>query len=248
MSRFPIIAAISALLPTFAAAQGFDGAYISIEKLSYPSDDNAGQMTYSGGAEFGFGPGFGVSADLTAYGFDFLDGNATSATVHAFYRVSQTTAIGAFYGYDSASLTLDDPFTGGSFDLDIDGTFYGAEGQASFAGATVEAFLGQSEGDFSQGSIYGLFGQFLFGSFGITADYVALDHEDFGIRDRYSFGGEWHSGVGPTLYAEWGKLGSESLGNESDEEFYTIGVRIGIGSNGGTTFGPRSVIEIAPGG
>ena len=242
MTRLPLIVALGTLLPTVAAAQSFDGAYVSIEKLNYTSFDDLGQMTYSGGAEFGFGPRFGVSADLTAYGFDLLDGNATSATVHAFYRVSQATAIGAFYGYDRASLTLVDPFAGESFDVDLDGTFYGAEGQANFAGATVEAFLGQSEGDIGEGAIYGLSGQYLIGSFGITADYAALDDDEFGIFDRYSVGGEWRLGVGPTLYAEWGKLGGES-----DEEFYTIGVQIGIGSNGGTTFGPRSVFENSPG-
>jgi hypothetical protein len=242
MTRLPLITVFGALLPTVAAAQSFDGAYISIETLNYPSFDDVGQMTYSGGAEFGFGSALGVSADLTAYGFDFLDGNATSATVHAFYRVSQTTAIGAFYGYDSLGYTIDNPFAGDSLDVDLEGTFYGVEGQANFGGATVEAFLGQSEGDVGEGSIYGVSGQFVFGSFGITADYAALDDDNFGVFDRYSVGGEWHLGVGPNLYAEWGKLGAES-----DEEFYTIGVRIGIGQNGGTTFGPRSLIEISPG-
>jgi hypothetical protein len=199
-------------------------------------------MTYSGGAEVGFGPGFGVSADLTSYGFDFLPGDARSAAVHAFYKVNQSTSIGAFYGYDSLGFTLYDPDTDDSLSFDLDGTFYGAEVQGSYAGATIEAFLGRSEGDVSDGTMSGLSGQYLFGPFGITAEYLALDDESAGVFDRYSFGGEWTLGMGPTLYAEWG-----AVGGEEREEFFTLGARIGIGANRGTTFGPRSVFEISPG-
>ena len=227
MARLPLIAAFGALLPTVATAQGFDGAYISIETLQYPSEGDAGQMSYSGGAQFTFGPGFGVSADLTSYGFELLSGNATSGTLHAFYNTSPVSAVGAFYGFDSYE--------------DTDRTFYGAEGQIGIAGTTVEGFLGKSEGDFAEGTMYGVAGEYGFGSFGVTADYAAFEGSGQTF-DRYAFGGVWRLSAGPTLYAEYGQRRGDI-----DEELVSVGVRIGIGPNAGTTFGSRSAVEIVPG-
>jgi hypothetical protein len=225
MTRLSLLA-LATLLPASVAAQGFDGANISAETLGYSTNDDFGQITYSGGAQVSFGPGIAVSGDFTSYGFRALGGDATSGTLHGSYALNPITAIGAFYGFDS-------------YDSD-DTTFYGAEGQTSFAGATVEAFLGRAEGDIATGAFYGLSGQLVFGMFGVSADYARLD--DTIATDRLSLAGEWHMGLGPTLYAEWG-----TLSGAIDEDYLALGVRIGIGANGGTTFGPRSTFEIAPG-
>jgi hypothetical protein len=225
MKRLPLIA-LAALMPAMSAAQGFDGAYISAETLGYSSDDGFGQVTYSGGAQISFGPGIAVSGDITTYGFEALGGDATSLTLHTSYALNPITAIGAYYGADS--------YDG------AETTFYGAEGQTSFAGATVEAFLGQSVGDIADGAVYGVSGQFIFGPLGVSADYARID--DTISTDRLSVAGEWHLGLGPTLYAEWG-----TVSGLVDEDYVALGVKIGIGANGGTTFGPRSTFEIAPG-
>jgi hypothetical protein len=224
MTRLPLLALVT-LMPAMAAAQGFDGAYISAETLGYSSDDGFGQITYSGGAQVSFGT-IAASADFTSYGFEALGGDATSGTLHASYALNPITAVGGYYGFDSYD---------GS-----DTTFFGAEGQTSFAGATVEAFLGQAEGDIAEGTMYGLSGQFVFGMLGVSADYAAID--DAFSTDRLSVAGEWHMGLGPTLYAEWG-----TVSGFTDEDYLALGVRIGIGPNGGTTFGPRSTFEISPG-
>lgn len=225
MTRLPLLALIT-LMPAMAAAQGFDGAYISAETLGYSSDSNFGQTTYSGGAQVSFGPGIAISGDFTTYGFKATGGDATSFTAHGSYAINPITAVGLFYGGDS---------------FDGDGTtFYGAEGQTSFAGATIEAFLGQAEGDVAEGAMYGLSGQFVFGAIGISADLARLD--DAIATERLSLAGEWHMGLGPMLYAEWG-----TVSGATNEDYIALGVRIGIGPNGGTTFGPRSVFEIAPG-
>jgi hypothetical protein len=225
MIRLPIFT-LAACLPALAAAQGFDGAYISAETLGYSSDSDFGQITYSGGAQVSFGPGIAVSGDFTSYGFEALGGDATSGTLHGLYALNPITAVGAFYGFDSYA--------------NSDTSFYGAEGQTSFAGATVEAFLGRAEGDIAEGAFYGLSGQLVFGMFGVSADFARLD--DTIATDRLSLAGEWHMGLGPTIYAEWG-----SVSGAIDEDYLAFGVRIGIGPNGGTTFGPRSTFEIAPG-
>jgi hypothetical protein len=223
--RLPLIA-LAVCLPVIATAQGFDGAYISVETLGQSSGDNTGDITYSGGAQVSFGPGFALSGDLTSYGFETMRGNATSATLHGSYALNPISAVGAFYGFDR-------------YDGDQD-AFYGVEGQASFSGATVEAFLGQAEVDTAEATMYGLSGQFVFGTIGLTADYAAID-DDRSVN-RFSLGGEWYMGLGPTFYAEWGKLGGDI-----DEDYLALGVRIGIGPTAGTTFGPRSVTEITAG-
>ncbi len=103
MKKFMMTSALTALFPALAAAQEFEGAYISIERLSYSSEgegrgtDFYGSSAASIGAELGLGPAFGVSADITNYGGDI---NNLSGTLHAFYRFGQETAIGAFYGFD----------------------------------------------------------------------------------------------------------------------------------------------------
>jgi hypothetical protein len=225
MTRLPLIA-LAVCLPALATAQGFDGAYISVETLGLSSGNTSGEITYSGGAQFSFGSGFAFSGDLTSYGVDTLRGTATSATLHGSFAVNPSLTAGAFYGFDRYDGTEE--------------TYYGVEGQTSFSGATVEAFLGQAEVDTAEATMYGLSGQFVFGTIGLTADYAALD-DDRSVN-RFSLGGEWYVGLGPAFYAEWGKLGGDI-----DEDYLALGVRIGIGPTAGTTFGPRSVTEITAG-
>lgn len=225
MTRLPLTFLLT-LIPGLAAAQAFDGAYVSAEALAYSSDRDIGPLTYSGGAQISFGPSILASADLTFYGFKALDGDASSTTLHSAYWITPDTALGAFLGRDSY---------GGA-----DGTFYGIEGRTSLAVAAVEGFLGQSDGGVTDGLMYGLSGQFSFAGLEMTAGYAGIDGDD--ATDHLSLTGAWRLGPGPRLYAELG-----TLSGAVDDDYITLGIRLGIGQNGGTTFGPRSVFEIAPG-
>jgi hypothetical protein len=225
MIRLPLTFLL-ALMPCLAAAQSFDGAYVSAEALAYSSERDMGQLTYSGGAQVSFGPGILASADLTFYGFETLEGDASSATLHSAYWITPDTAVGAFLGRDSS---------GGS-----DGAFYGIEGRTSFSVAAIEGFLGQSDGTMTDGLMYGLSGQFSFAGLEMTAGYAGIGGDD--ATDHLSLTGAWRLGPGPSLYAEFG-----TLSGAVDDDYIALGIRLGIGQNGGTTFGPRSVFEIAPG-
>ena len=130
MNTLVISAAISALLPELASPEGFDGAFLSIERFSYSQEfdgetDFYGSSVISFGGEFGLGSAFGLSADLTNYGGDIND---SAGTLHGFYRFGQETAIGAFYGYDSARVKERDLDTFETFAVVYQGTFYGIEG------------------------------------------------------------------------------------------------------------------------
>jgi hypothetical protein len=225
MTRLALIALVAATTATAASSQGFDGAYISLETLGYSSDSDLGQVTYSGGAQVSFGA-IAASADFTTYGFEALGGDGTALTFHGLYTLPTGLQLGGFYGFD----TYDD----------LDTNYYGAEVQAFFAGATVEAFLGNADGDLASGTMFGLSGGYDIGPIGLEAGYAMID--DAAGTNRLSLTGEWNLGLGPTVYAEWG-----TVSGASDEDYLALGVRLGIGQNGGTTFGPRSSFEIAPG-
>ena len=254
MTRLPLITVFGALLPTVAAAQSFDGAYISLERFSYSSEfdgetDFYGSSIGSVGGEFGLGVGFGISADLTNYGGDI---NNSSGTLHAFYRFGQETAIGAFYGFDALRIGGFDDF--GFNALNRSGTFYGAEARTGFASGSIEGFVSESEGDVFEGTTYGIDGEYRFGRWGLTASYSALEDSDsvFDV-DRIALGGVWNYNEGVSVWTELGRSTSTSTFDdpfegsstfEVSEDFISVGIRIGIGPNNGTTFGPRSHREI----
>jgi hypothetical protein len=255
MKTLLLSSALVSLLPALAAAQGFEGAYISLERLSYSSDDFSGNGSteYYGssiasvGGEFSFGSGLAVSADLTNYGGDIRD---DSATLHAFYRIGEVTAVGAFFGIDQ--------FVNEDFDSDTGysswtehGNFYGVEGRARVAGTALDAFVGQTDTDDTQGVIYGISAEYgiagenILGSWGLTASYAAYDDSDF-ATDRLALGGLWHFDSGVTVYSELGQR-TRPFGfydGSATVNFLSLGIRIGVGPNKGTTFGPRSVREI----
>jgi hypothetical protein len=255
MTRLPLITVFGALLPTVAAAQSFEGAYISLERLSFSSEDFSdtggtdfyGSSSASIGGEYGFGAGFSVSADLTNYSGDVRD---SSATLHAVYRIGQESAIGAYYGFDWE--TYDD-FSGDSFErvaVDVSGNFYGAEGRTRIGGTTIEAFISQAEGDLVEGLMYGVEGKYSLGSWGLSASYSAFD-DDYSVVDvdRLSLGGQWNYNENVSVYTELGRINygvnNSFFGSyNASEDFVAVGIRIGLGQNKGTTFGPRSFREI----
>lgn len=233
MKRSFLLAMLGVVSPIGAAAQSFDGAFVSIETIGYPSNSNVGGVSYSGGAELSFGTSLGVSADLTIYNDEALYSNITSSTVHAFFRPNSFAAIGAFYGAETYK----------ELNNTLNGTFYGVEGRTSLDGIRIEAFWGESEGEVSEGSMFGISGGYMFSSFGIAADYSVFDAGELSV-DRLSITGEWALDRGPILYAGLGRLGGEFEDQRETEDFISLGVKIGMGPRAGTTFGPRSSAEV----
>jgi hypothetical protein len=254
MTRLTLMTAMGVLIPCAVAAQSFDGAYISLERLSFSSDDFSdtggtdfyGTSSASIGGEYGFGAGFAVSADLTNYSGDARD---SSATLHAVYQIGQESAIGAYYGFDWE--TYDDYSDG--FDVitvDLSGNFYGAEGRTRIGGTTIEAFISQAEGDLVEGLMYGVEGKYSLGSWGLSASYSAFV-DDYSVRDvdRLSLGGEWNYSENVSVYTELGRINYDVNDSafgpyNAGEDFVAVGMRLGLGQKKGTTFGPRSFREI----
>jgi len=176
-----------------------------------------------------------------------------AVTVHALYRVTPTAAIGAFYGYEAES--WDDyiftDYGGERISGTWEGTFYGAEGKAALGNLSGEAFAGKSEGDLFAGSLYGISGKYARGSFAFTAAYDVVDSDapyNRARSNRFAIGGEWNSGSGTMLFAEIGQINDYFTEDGEDfsaaSSFISVGIRVGLGPNKGTTFGPRSSWDV----
>ena len=259
MTRLTLMTALGVLIPCAVAAQSFDGAYVSLDRLSFSSyDDYEGVTEFYGtsiasiGGQFTFGSGVGLSADLTNYGGDIRD---SAVTLHAFYRINTATAIGAFYGYDTETyidrVSNDDPYSPDDFvTVDLSGNYYGAEGRLGFGASAVEVFIGEAEGDLQEGAMYGISGGYRFGSWTVTADYSSFDG-DYSVdkTSRFSVGGLWNYSESVELWTEIGRRDFTYAspyfddGYDFSQDFVAVGIRIGLGPNGGTTFGPRSFRE-----
>jgi hypothetical protein len=223
-----IVTAVAGTMAGQAMAFGFEGAQISAETLAYSDESDFGSTTYSGGMEFAVFSGLGVGADLSYYGFDALGLDARNLTLHGIYGINPITDVGLFVSQDS--------YDG------LDSQSYGIEGLASFGGTVVEGYLGKLDGDLAEGNMIGINGSIsLFGGFSANIGFDQASLES--TVNRISIGGEYQLGLGPVLYAEYGKVDDGEL----DETYLSFGARLSIGPNQGTTFSSRSVFEIVPG-
>lgn len=224
--RMIALAAVAAAFATGAQAQGFTGAEISAEALAFSDNSDFGQTTYRGSLEFNVFDGFSVAGDLNYYGFRGFGGNSTGATLHGLYSLGPDTAVGLFYGQDWTDTdTLD---------------HYGLEGSTSFGAAGVQGFVGMVNGAVDDATMLGVSGTYDLGNvFTATADFGVVD-ADSGSTTRASIGGEMTLFNGPQVYAELGQIS----GDTTDETFISLGARIAIGPQSGTTFDSRGLYEI----
>ena len=225
MTRTILGGLLAATCATGALAQGFSGAELSVEAGAMTDDFDVGHTVYSGSAELAFTPSISVAAGFTHLGYRGLDTAGTGYAAHGMYRMGSGLTAGLFLGRD-----------------DMDGTavdFAGIEGATSLASADVQGYLGQYTGDAGDGTMIGIAGAFaLNDQFGFegSLDSVSGD-QDF---TRIAVGGSYQFGNGPQVFAEVGTLNDDS---GSDGTFITLGARIGIGPQGGTTFGDRGILQ-----
>lgn len=228
-----ITAAVLAVIGSGAMAQGITGGSIGVE-VTQPTDfDDFVGTNYFGSIEYGINRQFAVSADISSYRFDSLDQDATSATLHGVYHLSDTASVGAFYG-------VDDIEDGDSVNI------FGLEGGTEFMGGKVEGYAGMADNDVDT-VIFGVDGTYAFSesiSFRGGANFSSSD-EDIS-SSIISAGAEYTITGGPSLYAEIGNANVDDGNNEEDETFVGIGARINFGAARGTTFGQRSIFESLP--
>lgn len=210
-----------------AAAQGFEGAELSAEVLGFTDDFGSGQTAYRGAVEVDAFMGIGLAADLSYQGFRGIGSDNRNLTLHAMYDLGGATA-GGFWSRDS----LDD---------DEAITTYGVEGATTFGGAQVEGYAGRIDGDLDDGTMVGVDASFGVMGIGVTAGLGRIDVNG-AEATRLSAGAEYALGLGPTLYGEVGRVSGEE-----SETYLSLGARIAIGPNRGTTFGSRGLFDAVPG-
>lgn len=235
MGRF-FAASILALGAGAVHAQEFKGAEVSAEILGYTDDLDFGESNYRGSVEVGLLGAFGIQGDLAFNESRNIDLGSRTLTVHAIYDAFAFGTVGAFWSQDN----LD---SGG---VDEDVTVYGLEGGRSWGGFGAEAYAAHVD-DGEGAYLLGAQTRYdLAAAFSLTADGATLraDGDNFG---RLAVGGEYRLGAGPALYAEVGRLGFDLAGEQEGATFVTLGARIGLGPQGGTTFGSRGLFDVVTG-
>ncbi|EYD73502.1 hypothetical protein Rumeso_04623 [Rubellimicrobium mesophilum DSM 19309] len=220
-----------------AAAQEFKGAEVSAEILGYTDDSDLGETTYRGSLEFGVFDAFGIQADLAFHDSRTIDLGARTATIHVVYDALEFATVGLFYSHDE----VDDEGIDGSANL------YGIEAGRSFGMAGGEAYFGFLDGEGEDGQVAGIEG-----TYDVTRNISIIGSADLLFADtdaaRLSIGGSYRFGDGgPSLFGQVGRLGLDDGVDDSAETFVTLGAKLAIGPDQGTTFGSRGLFEILSG-
>lgn len=225
-----LTAAVLAAIGSGAMAQGITGGSIGVE-VTQPTDfEEFVGTNYFGAIEYGINRQFAVSADVSSYRFDSLDQDATSATLHGVYHLSDTASVGVFYGQDKVD-------EGGSINI------YGLEGGTEFMGGQVEGYVGMADNS-ADTLILGADGTYNYNeAIAFKGGLAYQDSGDDGSDTMVSLGAEYTISGGPSLYAEVGNVNSERGAIDSSDAFIGLGARINFGAARGTTFGQRSIFE-----
>ncbi len=220
-----------------ATAQDFKGAEVSAEILGYTDDSDLGETTYRGSLEFGIFDGFGIQADLAFHDSRTVDLGARTTTIHAIYDALDVATVGLFYSHDEVDAE----------GIDGSANLYGIEAGRSFGAGGGEAYFGFVDGEGDDGQVAGVEG-----TYDVTQNIAVTGSADFLFADtnatRLSIGGAYSFGDGgPSLFGQIGRLNVDDGVEDSGENFVTLGARLAIGPNQGTTFGSRGLFEILSG-
>lgn len=211
------------------------GGQLKLSHSAFTNDTSVAKGNLSGAVELSFGSQFGAQLDFGVNALNASGETATNFAVHASYKLSDTTALGAFYGLDSVSGESQN--------------FYGIELAQNFKTGGIQGYLARGEDAGFSGTVIGLSGGAIIGSrFGIGA---SLDHGSFdgGVSlTRFGLRGSYRQGERSKFFVEVGSLTGDISGFGSDSEPYAkIGATFNFGSNSGLTFGDRSLFNLLPG-
>ncbi len=216
---------------TASFAQGFSGAELGVEYTDVPDVEDLGGVSYYGSAEFDVAYGVAVALDLSAFDFDIGPSDVSNVTGHLIYKVDASTAVGLFFGQDSF----------GDQDADI----FGGEVAYDFGLGDVQGYLGSaSDAVDDDVTLYGAAGTYDLGnSFSFSANLNGFSGDGFSASE-FEIGGFYQLAQGPRFGATIGQLNLDSGLIDDSETFFGIQASIGIGPNGGTTFGRRGIFEV----
>lgn len=211
-------------------AQGFSGAELGIEYTDSSAIEEFGGVNYYGSAEFELAYGFSAAFSASSYNFDVGTTDVSNLTAHLIYNVDAATALGLFIGQDYVD--------------DDSSDIFGAELAYDFGLGGIEVYVGSSSdaanNDFT---IYGAATTYEMGSgFGLVANLDGLSGDDFS-SSALEIGGFFQLAQGPRFGATLGQLSFDTGGVDESETYFGIQASIGVGPNGGTTFGSRDGFE-----
>ena len=224
-------------LPLEAGAQGFTGYE---GDLRYRHFGESGDDVFSGrsAVEFGIAPGLSVQGDVI-FGYlnaevDRLDTSFQSFVLHGIVDSPQGAAFGAFAGREYA--------------LGDDRSTLGLEAAFDVGGSEMQPWVSRTFGGGRKATTFGLTAESqMAAGFGLQGSIITTDVESRGRSSDFRFGVTYNPR--PDFPAELFATAGYSYASATPtragngEASIGIGARIGIGSEGGTTFGSRSIFE-----
>ncbi|MDQ2067998.1 hypothetical protein Q9295_16610 [Xinfangfangia sp. CPCC 101601] len=228
----------AALLPLFllaaAPAQAFEltGGSVGVGYSGYTSNllKNVDKTTLDGQLELSFGDLVSVQADLGFANFGFDDGEGHNIALHGIYHLGFDTSAGLYLGRDKVG---DDSATLTGLEIAHKMGPVGLEGYVTYANdSNFNGLVGGAEASYGISDSLDL---------GVRWDRANIDNFDL---TRLSLVGEYDL---PSGLALTGEIGSAKFNGAGSEPFFGIGAKMNFGSNGGTTFRDRSLLDLVPG-
>ncbi|MEJ6402020.1 hypothetical protein [Yoonia sp. 2307UL14-13] len=236
----------SAALP--ASAQTFTGGSINGEYREFTGDDVEGNsFTLDAGGDISVGADIGFGANIS-FGRNDEDLDYANGTVHGYYVLSPTAAIGLFAAADSIDgddAALYGVEVGGRSPRGRYEVFYGVtDVEDPFDGDDLTIFGASFEFAIGNGFALGLQYESFTGLPGVTTEGEILNDTTFSdtaLMVRYNITPE------ASIYAEYGSLlqsafeDGVSFSSEDDTNYIGIGAEFALGERGGNIFGARSL-------
>ena len=233
-TAFYVAAASLALMAAPASAFEVTGGELELTYSAFEEDSDFSRTSLEGSLEAAFSRSVAAQVDLGGYKFNFVDDEATNATVHAIYHANDAASFGIFYGQDS---------------LDGESTdFYGLEAGHEFEGVDIEAYVATGEEADVDGTVIGINGVIALNDrFDIGASYDTADFDGDVSLNRFAVTGTAHVTDNMGVFAEVGSLEGEVAGLSDSELFFGVGAEVTFGAKRGSTFGQRGLAHLVPG-
>ncbi|MCL6284347.1 porin [Ruegeria sp. 2012CJ41-6] len=231
-------AMVSGLCAGAASAAEFTGGYFDLGYSSFTDSDDGSKFYGAASGELGFTRNFGIQADLGVYRYREIEETGYNGTLHFIYHTNDNLSLGAYYNRDD-------------LDGDNDANTYGIEAGYEIGAIGLEGYVSRIDfvdaGD-ADGTLLGFkLDSEVAPLFTLSASVDYLDASGDVDLTRYSVGADYNLGSGAHIY---GELGGARAGVDSfsrTEAYIAAGLRINFGSERGTTFGRRGLLDKLPG-
>ena len=227
-----LAALVLAITPLSAAAQEFTGGTLGVQTFVFTDDFDIGTTAYFGSAEVAVWNGLSLGANASYYGLSALNSDARNLTLHGIYDLGGVTA-GAFYALDGSDVGTD--------------AIYGLQGALDFGKGTAALYAGALDGDSGAGQLFGADASFAITNRITGTGSVAFSRIEDIDQARFGLGGAYALTDGLELFGDISRLSRGDDVSTDSQVAIGLGARLVLGPDRGTTFGSRSIFEVAPG-